>query len=87
MSSYYSYYKSNNKPTVRTINNKEEAIRRYEQALERKQSLTNTPSSFTISYKTAFLVACGGLLVGLGLLIYSIGYKSGKRKYKYRCKS
>ena len=87
--SYYSHY---SKPTVQTKNiSREEKIRRYNEAMARKEQLslitTTTTNSITISYKTAFYLLFGGALVGLGLLIYTVGYKSGKAKYKYRYKS
>lgn len=38
-------------------------------------------------YKTAFYVICGALLIGSIWLAYSVGFKTGKSKYKYkRCK-
>lgn len=84
MSSYYAHYKSN-KPTVRT-NSKEhqEAVRRYEQALERRNQYLTTTSNNKNHYKTVLLLVCGGLIVGLGVLIYSVGYKLGKSKCKYK---
>ena len=53
---------------------------------EQLSLITTSTNSINIPYKTAFYMLCGGLIVGLGLLIYSIGYKSGKAKYKYRYK-
>lgn len=84
MSSYYSYYKSN-KPTLQTKKTKEQAYKEYREALERRNHLATTnTSSFTIPYKTAFLLLCGGLIVGIGVLIYSVGYKTGKSKRIYK---
>lgn len=67
-------------------NNEREALeRRYGQLLEqRKQYSTSSNNNL---YKTGFWLFVGVLVMGGVWLAYSVGFKSGKHKYKYkRCK-
>ena len=70
------------------ISEKELAIREYKQALARKNQYITTTNNDNNIWKMAFIILGGGLLIGcFGLLVYSVGYKSGKDKCKYRYKN
>ena len=65
---------------------REIAIRKYEQALERKNHFSLTTTTNNGIWKTAFIVIGFGLLVScFGGIAYLIGQNSGKNKYN-RCK-